>query len=451
MSDRRKTVLAISGLFVAVVLLGAYFGGLLPLQIVSVPVDTETKSHIGGGWRGEGYFAGGGSTDSGINYRELLQDDEYVASWASDFLGQLVTYEGKYTGNDLLPCVGEAWRYKVEVNTGTGWGVVADQNGPSGNIAFLFGWYVAPAATFQLKNEPHGSGLRVSMWVKCHDLFAEWEEGKDVRLLAVDEARILGGIGTVQWSKQIYEVGETASLNVRVPYVTDGEGHGWKVTIFSTAQNRIVFEDFVRAEVSSIPYVTTTADFSSASGCRNELQAILTNEIFDKSFDAAAVVDASALSPSVTITGVNPSQPKQGETFTVTWTTTPNPQTGSKIEKIVVRYGWNDPREVVLPGTATTYSFVMGQAGTLHVEVIAYDGGCRPALDEVYVSVNEPPNEGGPGGGFAFPIWAGLVLAAVAISVVAVLVRQIPIFPWKLLLIMVSAILALVAILIYPR
>ncbi len=343
----------------------------------------DTQEIHAQGWVGSGLFEGkGGSQHGNVDlYREIMTDDDYVASWSSDFDGQAVPYQAKYKSDGVFGCAYmEAWQYRVYINTGSGqgWQEVDRWGGPP-NALIGLGWYTGNAGTFQLTNQRHGSGIRVEFWLKCWDLQNEWQDGRDVHKQAVDEARIEGGIGEVGWQKGQYVPGENACVTVRVPYTTDGEGKGWHVTIFSTAQNRVVQNKSITQTVENVCYTVTTADFTVSEGCRNELVAILTNEVFDKDFDSATVIDVSGLGPTVTDGRFSPSNPKQGDSITVSWRAAVNSQTDLPLKKIVVKYGIGDIVEKELGPDATSFQFVAGSAGKWHVEVIVYDEGCRPS------------------------------------------------------------------------
>lgn len=396
---------------VVIAMVAAVWAGLL-----AVAVNTTTQTHKNAGWRGGGQFAGDGSDNPG---NELLNDDEYIASWSPDLNGQVAT-AGLHIGKeDIVGCSPDSARYDWYINSGGGWGnpVLVTDVGPGGIVFVLQTSADVKSTTYTIRGLTHGGGVRVIAYIHCS--LGSWVP------MAQDEARVLSGIGDVAWGQAQYTVGDTASVTARVPYITDDTtGRGWLVTVYSTAQNRIVATVRVIQLVQRIDYRVTTQDFTVSAGCRNELVAILTNELWDKDFDTSTVIDVSGAGPTARITGFLPLKPEQGDTLIVKFEATPNPDTDLSLTKLIIKWGFGGTeQEKELPPTATEQQIPLGASGTLHVEVIAYDSGCRPSpTAELDVQVGEPPIERIPG----VPL---VLILAVAASVVAAFLiwRYVPI------------------------
>ncbi len=362
----RPFVAIVAILVLVTLVLGLVIG--LSFQVTGVPVNTTTQSYENAGWRGRGQFRGDGSNNPGS---ELLNDDEYIASWSPELNGQTATAALHMT-DVFFGCNIDSIRYDWYKNSGAGWGAPVHSTTVQPGIGFAKEADM-PATTYTIMGLIQGGGLAVISLAHC--AFGDWVP------MARDEAHVFSGIGSVTWGKRQYTSGETASVTARVGYVSDdATGRGWFVTIFSTAQNRVVVSERIAQTVQRFDYQVTTADFSTKSGCRNELVAILTNELWDKDFETATVIDVTGAGPKVSNIDYQPRMLNLGENVRITWSSAPNSQTQLPLEKHVVKYGFGGiDKEVELPATDREYIIRLTSVGTLHVEVIAYDTGCRPS------------------------------------------------------------------------
>lgn len=373
-------------LILIVLLLAVGFGFLLGFPGLQVGANTTTQSVSNAGWRGEGNYPGGGGTTV-TGGHELLNDDEYVLSWSTSLEGQRISVMGKGIAEHGFPaaCIMDvgAWEYRLFYEPGHTQAAVL-QSSASGWLAT--DTVLIEPRDFVPKGKVTEGILQAELWGHC--------AGGSFVPLAVDQAYLLSGIGSIDRSVDQAAIGETASFSWRVGYVTDdATGRGWSVDIYSQAQAKTVVGPVEIKDLSGkVSYTVTSADFSSSLGKRNELRATLRNELWDKSYDVTTTIDEPGKGPTLTITGFEPKEPAQGDTITVTWTVTPNADTKAAIDRIIVQTGFGGvEQEATLPATATSYSFVAGQQGTNRVIVIAYDAQNRPSpTDSVDIGVNEP-------------------------------------------------------------
>lgn len=375
------------GLVVVAVVLVALAAGVGLMETFPA-VDTTTNRIQNAGWEGAG--ATGGTMPG-----ELLDDDEYVASWSPDLVGQRVTIQGAVHDVGTFECLVESIRYDVSLHFGAkSWPVLAWERGNNPLGAQVGQWFPFPSVQWDVDHPetgrlvPHGSYVHATASIKC--ALGSWVT------VAEDNAVIVSGIGSVRWSKSTYQVGEKASVSWDIPYVSDdASGTGWSLYVYGSAQNKeVVPLTRLRTLTGSMSYTVSPLDFTQAADCRNELTVVLRNELWDKDFETATTVDATSLIPKVTITEVGPRDAMQGDTVTVKWTVEVNPQSKSPIQKVIVKYGYGGvDNEKELPAGDSSFSFVATAEGTVHFEVIAYDGGCRAAIDMVDIRIGEPEPE----------------------------------------------------------
>src|SRR6266566_731949 len=160
--------------------------------------------------------------------------------------------------------------------------------------------------------------------------------------IATDQAWVLTGIGTAGWDRApaMYAVGETATANYQIPYVTEPQnGNGWDIRISSCAQNNKTVQGPTRLTQlqGSVQYVVQSADFNAAypSNC---LWVALRNLIWGKDFALAAAIDVINLAPTISVTGVSPQSPRQGQTVRIDFNATSNPTTKAPIKQIDIWY-----------------------------------------------------------------------------------------------------------------
>ncbi len=394
-----RLVVALVGILVLVVLLFGLFLGL-SFQLVQVDTATRSNPNTGRNWVG----AGGGFAG------EMLDQTRYIASWSPGFDGQKITIQGIHSEGFGLQCVLDSVRYLVDVNLGdvSGWQRVAqrDFGGFWGGTSPVRG----PVWQYQLYGVyPDGSGVRVQYDGHCAgpEPIGGWIP------LVHDEAYIESGIGSINWAEPQYTVGETAILSWDIPYVTDeASGRGWALIIQSTANDRVIGPILLKQLRGTYRYNVSTQDFAVEAGCRNELVGVLRNELWNKDFDTTTVIDVSDAGPTISGLRFTPSNPGVGQAITVSWDAAVNPQTNLALTRILIKYGFGGiDKEESLSATVRSFDIVPGQEGSLHVEVIAYDEGCRPSpTAELDITV---------GGGA--PVISGLPLLEVIFLAAAVI------------------------------
>lgn len=424
----------IAGLLAILIVVVLVFGIFIGLQFVLVPVALTTTSttNTGRNWVG----AGGGFPGG-----EMLDQTTYIASWSDDLDGQKVTMQGKHAESFGTQCILDGVRYLVDINEGGGWVRVEERvfSGFFGGTSPVSG----PIHQYRLHGIiPSGAGVRVQYDGHC----AGAEPVGGWIPFVHDEARIVSGIGNVEWEENQYTVGETAIVRWEIPYVTDEASKtGWSLFVHSTASDLVVGPIKLNTTFGSYRYSVTSADFAVQSDCRNELVAILRNELWDKDFDTTTIIDVSGLAPSVQITGWTPLAPEQGDLVTVRFDASKNAESDLELTKFIAKYGYGGvDKEIVLGPEAREFTFAAGAAGTVHVEVIAYDSGCRPSpTSEADIKIGEPGPELG---GLSLLAILALVLAAISGVILAVAVPAPRVVKFALFLAPLAGVLALIVV-----
>jgi len=377
--------LIIALIFIVVLaILSGFLIGSPYLKVLQFTTNDVTRQMDGGGWKGSGIFEGSGGT-SETGGRELLDDDEYILSWAPDLVGQKVSVGGKAIYQLIaFRCSPYDIEYRLFYEPGHTPAITLKTS-----IETTVGDLQFGVRQYELKGRTAEGVLQAELWAKC--VIEGWFP------LAVDQARLLSGIGSITRAKDQVTVGETATFNYRIPYVSDDTtGKGWAIDIYSGGQAKTVVGPMKLSDLSgAVSYRTTTADFSNVTGCRNELRATLRNELWDKAFDVTTVIDITGAGPTLTILGFTPREPEQGDTVTVRWDVRPG-ALNLPIQKIVVQYGYGGVEvERELTPDTREFSFIVGSQGRVHLVLIAIDLACRPSpTDDVFIQVGEPEPPG---------------------------------------------------------
>jgi len=423
---------------------------------------------------GKGWVTGGGATGNNLP-GELLDQSEYIASWSPNLIGQRVTWIGAAVYTDHVP-----WNDVdiaiTEVKT------TIDITYPNGTILRIASLTTQgdsskhdDGAWFQTNNgywdilSPDGQRVIPEGTVITANLYAHIVEirpwpfppvDNGICQIASDQALIHTGIGSIWWDRDpaLYEIGQTAVLNWQIGYVSDPQQHlGWRIYVTSLAQNSktIVGPMELKTLTGTVSYKVTVADWAPFNGI---LTGYLTNELYSKDFSKAATIDNASLAPSLSITGISPQSPKQGQTVTISWTDAPNPITNAPIRYVEVDWGWGTPNnQVKTSSNATSYSFIASQSGFLKVAVAAWDTAGRPSgFRNFVINVqSQPPNLCLGSDAFCNPItntntgWQLLLFLLVLGFVLFGVGAYAPIPSWVARAILVAGGLVLVALSVY--
>lgn len=297
-------------------------------------------------------------------------------------------------------------------------------------------------------------------------------------LAAVDRAALFQGIGDVHFrgghtdgAGGVFVItGESIDVCWSVGYSTEqATGTGWRVLVFSGAQNRVVLDRRV-AETQSqlqgcLTYVSTDSDFASGT-TNNFLRVTLDNFLWVKDAQIISAVRAADVPrmPVCYDDGFSPQSPKQGETITYSFHCDPvNTAPENAVASIVVRWGYgNYDNEVTLPGSATQYQFSATQAGIINLALQGFTADGVPSGAKNYeVSVEHQPtntcfgsdaycNPNPPASPLGIPLWLYFVFAGIALVVAAVLIPRglIPVLV-RALLFMIAVVFFLLAVIFY--
>lgn len=302
--------------------------------------------------------------------------------------------------------------------------------------------------------------------------------GQGSGILATDRAVTLTGVGTAHWEGGhadngggIYVVtGETIKACWSVGYSREEiTGTGWSMDIFSQAQNKIVLGPTKIAKTQSelkgcLSYTVVDADFK-----RNSTDSILivslTNELWAKDFQAVSAVRAADVPrmPTCYDEGFSPQSPKQGDVITYKFRCVPVDSTPENaVNSIKVQWGYGSPDNVViLPGTATSYSFTATQAGIVNLALTGFTAdGVPSGTHNFRISVEHQPTNT-CFGSVAFcnpnitpplgiPFWVYFVIAGIILMLVAFLIPRGSVPPlWRVILALIGVVLILLGVVFF--
>lgn len=422
-------------------------GNFVKLQVYTA--NTQIQTQMGSCWDGQGNPA---------YYGQLMDHTDYVASYSPNLIGQQINMQGGespdggagclfgaltgpidnygYRLKLLVPGLSDAVKgtplasFVPETDTWYGLGGPGDPNNaggvlltePTGSAVHVGGITLAPAVYWNIQSIdghtiiPSGTVAHGEFWIHVS---APLQAGKWYQL-ASDEAHVATGVGSSTFDKRLYQVGDTARCHWSIGYISDQiSGQGWKIDILSQGQSykMVAQQQALSTLQGDLSYLITSADWMPS---QSKLICQLWNNLWGKDFDAVGVVDNVTLSPSLTVTGVTPQSPKQGDTVGVTWTMAPNPQTKSPIVKVEVMWGWGSlTTDANLSGSATSYNFTAAQSGIVTVVVMAWDQAGRPsASTKLQIQVDHQPVGGGSNVGppTLTSLWVGVILLAVGLA-----------------------------------
>jgi len=276
---------------------------------------------------------------------------------------------------------------------------------------------------------------------------AEHWEGK-----VSDEVNLVSAIPTVTWSRNSYVTGDTAQVNYVIPTVADTKGNGgYFLTVSDMNTNRPI-AGFDRKPLEqtqgSATFTVTASMFSTDSAtCQNRLRAEIYSTLIiaaRKDASVQASVDISrdiGDAPQVTQITFDKAEYIEGDTPTVTWTTS---GTVSKVHVTAFMTG-TKVFDQDMTGNSVTIPAVT--AGVLQVEVTAYND-CQPSdVSTSYTTVGDvgedlcskyPQLCEGDSSDIGIPWQLILVLAGAALILVGFLGGNYIPLSWRLILLLIG-------------
>jgi len=431
---QQKLIVTLVLIVVAMSFMVGFLVGFPGLQAITLDTNSQAGSALG--IVGSGTYPGpDGERD------ELLDASQYVTSWRSDGRSEKIVFQGQLVKTGSLASVHE-YRYRVYVTrNGVTWDEIRESP-----YSFPKPAQLSPVTLQSIVLEltgPIEGGLRVVLEGRLFDAFIE----KGWYYLGHDQAYLRSGIGTVSAPKQA-QIGDTVQVCVTIGYVASElqPTKGWYLYGYSSARDADVLrvDPILRAGTSCFSYKVDPKDFGITEGCTgNRIEWHLWNELWERDFAVTTTIDVSAFAPSLTIDEVQ-GERVAGKPMTIVFHATPNPTTQIPIKQIEILYGFGGIEErVTLPANATSYTISPAQGGTLHVELFAVDGGCRPSPSvPIDVEIRDPrfPPSGDVGNVLVFVIV--LILVMIAAAVLLWSIR--PPLPWAVLVMVAAFILALI-------
>ncbi len=185
----------------------------------------------------------------------------------------------------------------------------------------------------------------------------------------------------------------------------------------------------------------------------------LLNGLFQVDWYQFTVTVNPELAPPAPSWSATPNPPYlPGNSVTISWSAQPNGATNSPIKQVWVEVAYTDgtaikPRQAYM-GATGSLSFTVSKTIDIHVSVVSEDtAGEFSAPEQRTLQVEKcdvnnrcqpPPNQ------LFVPIWVILVLIAIA-AIGATIILPLPIWPWKVILMLVTIILFVLAFVLFPR
>lgn len=268
--------------------IGAAIIGLLAFGVpglLSLIVDTDG---VGFEYRD---VTGGSNANGG---RDLLDTTAYVTSWAAGGLSEKIVIQGYYkntAGWDFEPDFREYWYIvvfgvdnpdiKINGITGTTW---TSPRYP-GDLGDPNMWQPGIAVTLQITNPCYGM-VHVEMWGVVKDL-NPWSS--DEGILAVDEAYLRSGVGSVKVNNDAVEEGTEVSFYVKTGYAhstntnVPASDQGWYLDIKNPNGVVVYTNTFSDNYAATVKWSVPLGSYSSTSS--NIYSIVLRNELIDQDDD----------------------------------------------------------------------------------------------------------------------------------------------------------------------
>jgi hypothetical protein len=387
-------------IIVAVLLIaGMFYGGFL-LSVITLNTKTVSNEIGLGGVYGKGLGRYGGSCYEPLTEGELFDKDAYAVSWKPGVESETINIQGCIFGIFVWPNVINDVKYKLYwSDDGVSWDLIQ---------TYEMGGDLRPDAVQYTFTGEHPNGaikveLTGDMWVGVLN-----EGFADDQVFAYDHAYIYQGSGNIEIlnENKIVEVGEDVLIDVeKLGY---SAGRGWSLELFSYPQNRIVYsEDLDDGDTGIYRYTVTSADFVAWSGCGdsntlNRLAARLYNNLWKQDEADADTIDLRANAPPQPKVTLDKDWYNVNDEIQITIEGERNPGTNLELCFFVLDVYYqpgliqlHDDEQVTAVNDEATYTTdPLPQAGTVFVEVTAYDAGGRPANHTILQVTIKPSGEG---------------------------------------------------------
>lgn len=322
--------------------LGFVMGAWSPL-IVGVGFNPDTQTSCAVDAEGGGQFPDV-PTDA-VKRGEIFDKSTLYYSWlhtgASQSLGVAGAFSQCQGSQAIFFRVPTGARYSWEINNGGGLERIVQDELPTGNIPFSGGFTDSPARlaartvvldgnTFEDANGKEvairdGAVLKVTLEIAV---------SRDWFNIASDQVQLRSAIPEVRWDREIYEIGDTATVRWRIPVVQIEGTPAYHLSI-STMNDAAPVGSWSQVPLSSL---TGTASVTVTEGMYdpgniNRLRAEVFSQIVRAGIQDTAVVDDIQKAPQLLSVQITPREPREGDEVTVTIDAAPNVGTGSPIVK----------------------------------------------------------------------------------------------------------------------
>ncbi len=446
---KRGLIVLLIGAFVA----GLFAGGIVPLNIGQPPLDfnTEMIAKDFGTWTGKG----------ALNLDQLLDSTRYITG-ATKESGEKVVAAAQIMKTSLsFQCV-TGVRYLYFWSVGGSWNEIQSRewHPQQDSISLIGAWIVIKTDVGDL-GERFGyatyaaSGyLRAQFQIKLNNFGCD---GGDLgwATVAQDDAYVVRGDGSIEFDRDQYQVGETATMTYAVGWsrsIKQSEGGsdlGWAYSIHSQAQGTTVQSGVIEGPnlgdgdgiaTGNLYYTIQPADFVSggcSAGSDNKLEVFLTNNLVLTKEDAATTIDQRDLGPPAPVVTVDKTMYYIGDSLTVQFTAEPNPTTNEPIcgmhLRIYYELGNIELHSADFSGDAAEYTYnALPDAGLIMIEVDTWDEASRTStFGKASITVHDPecvegePNCTGPINIF----WIVLIMVVLAILSFVIWLPMIPLPP----------------------
>ena len=445
-----------SWLLVIFVVTTAGFSFMVGQHFDLVPPNTNTYSTpCGGGNLGpqggigfNGFYGGGqfpsqsgtGNGPQTGQIGEIFEKTNAYYSWTDQGQGEAVLVEGQLYAcgpTGIAPPTIQQVKYHFTISTdlGISWHEFRQTDDPTGYLTYTgtytptwspSGWKPLPTGVIRIHGVTYqdesnqerpivdGAWLRVDV-----DVSTSTDGTNLYGPMASDILQLHSGLPAVQWTQDLYQIGQTATVHVDVPALQVGGSTAYYLTILNMNTNSAIgsFSSQPVAQLHGQSSFTVTASMFDP-GNINRLRAVVSSQIFNANMQDTATIDNTSLAPILNSVTWNKPLYREGDLVVINITASPNPVSKSPIVKYYVLAHVGGIKYFDGFSTSSSIQFTAANAGPLTVEATAIDQAGRssgvgrytetvgPAIDMCVQYPNLPECNNGGGG----PISALLLL-----------------------------------------
>lgn len=348
----------IIGLVIVLLFAGAFFSGIIPLDITGLNTQTDNKEY--GGIHGVGELMG-------PNQRK-----GYIISYIHDGLSETIVCQGKITADTWAWGQANGFYYKVYgmKNSGSGWDVLSQPGETSQYISTqnpgvieitginVGGTHVVEESySFEIVGNEYAA-IKTELHMSCKNAANPFDPYK-WRLIQQDEAYLYEGWGGLYLPKDddgrprsTFEIGETVNIDVETTYggQTVGEdGKTWRVALIEPSDqggSEVKHQDYGDNARSTFSFTVTKDMFSTQSTNRYRIE--IYNTLLPKGTLNVNTIDILAKAPSDVMFSNAPTRVEVGDEVSITLSASVNFETQLPIDsfEVSVIYGTSN---VLLP------------------------------------------------------------------------------------------------------